>query len=78
VAGGEVLQFGEVRSGVWGDEGEAMGSWWWRLAAMVIVRGWVGGDLEGQAFSSYKVSILLFFSKIQFCSTTKSNELVAV
>jgi hypothetical protein len=47
-------------------------------AAMVIVRGWVGGDLEGQAFSSYKVSILLFFSKIQFCSTTKSNELVAV
>jgi hypothetical protein len=27
VPGGEVLQFGEVRSGVWGDEGEPGRRW---------------------------------------------------
>lgn len=46
LAGGAAARGGEVR--IVGkrpsqeEEREAMGSWWWRLAAMVIVRGWVG------------------------------------
>jgi hypothetical protein len=38
------------------------------VAAMVIVRGWVGGDLEGQSFFFPSIFFLIFLltTKIHF------------